>query len=543
VPIDDEGNPGDASNTTEVSAAPPPPVRILSVNPLGGVTGTEVTFGAVISGEAPFDYEWNFGGGAEPNESTEASPTVTLGAVDTYDAQLSVENEEGSAVKHFTLTVTAEPGEPPQIISVSPTEGDSGTVVTFTAEVTGDGPFTYYWDFAGGASPNQSSGVSGQPSATVTLTRGGTLPEPVRTYPASLTVTNSFGMTTHDFALDVSACWHIEYLPAYGEPGHWWSIRSITLAPDNKLWGVVSYNETPDIPGDHSVRVIYLDPFSHDRWITDLMKPDIDVWKELSQATDSRGCSAFSYGLREGGLSITGELHFSRKEAGVWTDQLIDPGGIALKSQLFFDSQDRAVIAYSYIGVNLKIARETADGWDIIDHPLGTEATLTEVALDNEDRIVLVCSYADETEMRLLRETSDGWEDKLIAEVQGEHHIAAYGIAIDSMNLARILYYGGTLAERQVARELAAGGWEISTVEPYPEEVSFRKKLFVLGSDDLEIIYLLRDYDEEEDWLLWREEQEWEGQALPSNVRGTLALGPEGYPVFIDGTSALSSYW
>ena|GEM_PF-2035782 len=205
VPVDDEGNPGDASNTVEVSAAPPPPVRILSINPLGGVTGTEATFNAVVSGEAPFDYQWNFGGGADPNESTVESPTVTLGAVDTYDASLAVENAEGSALKHFTLTVTAEPGEPPEIISVSPTEGDSGTEATFTAEVTGDGPFTYYWDFAGGASPNFATSAS----PTVTLSRGGTLPEPVRTYPASLTVINSYGTAIHGFSLNISARWHL----------------------------------------------------------------------------------------------------------------------------------------------------------------------------------------------------------------------------------------------------------------------------------------------------------------------------------------------
>ncbi|OPX23427.1 MAG: hypothetical protein B1H03_01785 [Planctomycetales bacterium 4484_113] len=59
-------------------------------------------------------YEWNFGGGASPNISTEPSTTVTLGRGGTlwertklYPARLTVSNEWGSITYPFDLGVTA----------------------------------------------------------------------------------------------------------------------------------------------------------------------------------------------------------------------------------------------------------------------------------------------------------------------------------------------------------------------------------------------------------------------------------------------------
>jgi len=117
--------------------------------------------------------------------------------------------ESPSALWHRVVPYDSEgaPGEPsnavlrpsnePVIYEVSPTEGYQHEERTFSATVTGAEPLTYAWDFGGGAEPNQSSGVGGQPSARVTLADAGV-------YAASLTVTNAYGEASFPFTLTVS---------------------------------------------------------------------------------------------------------------------------------------------------------------------------------------------------------------------------------------------------------------------------------------------------------------------------------------------------
>jgi len=79
---------------------------------------------------------------------------------------------------------------PPVIVSVSPAVGNAGKVVEFTAKMWGTPPFSYYWNFGGGAWPNTSN----DPSPAVTMCESGV-------YDASLTVTNSYGADTYQFEL------------------------------------------------------------------------------------------------------------------------------------------------------------------------------------------------------------------------------------------------------------------------------------------------------------------------------------------------------
>lgn len=81
---------------------------------------------------------------------------------------------------------------PPSIDSVSPTSGSSGAEHVFSVTAAGLTPFTYAWDFGGGATPN----VSGEANPMVLL-------EAVGTYDASVTLTNFFGADTFMFDLEV----------------------------------------------------------------------------------------------------------------------------------------------------------------------------------------------------------------------------------------------------------------------------------------------------------------------------------------------------
>ncbi len=81
-----------------------PPV-IRGVSPTSGSEGALVKFAAIVSGSQPFTYEWDFGGGATPNTSTEARPIVVLGDPESYSGSLILTNAHGDDTFPFTLTV------------------------------------------------------------------------------------------------------------------------------------------------------------------------------------------------------------------------------------------------------------------------------------------------------------------------------------------------------------------------------------------------------------------------------------------------------
>jgi len=190
VPYDNENVLGEPSNA--VHFAPQPPV-VTAVDPLGGLTGTQITFSVSATGTPPLTYTWDFGGGAVPNQTTGAHPAVTLGAPGEYAASVQAANDYGQSDYPFTLTVTANPVEPPDIQSVTPISGSTGSVVIFTASVLGTPPFSYEWSFGGGADPNEST----QEEPAVTLGLPGE-------YSANLTVTNSADSDDFPFTLTVT---------------------------------------------------------------------------------------------------------------------------------------------------------------------------------------------------------------------------------------------------------------------------------------------------------------------------------------------------
>jgi PKD repeat protein len=173
----------------EVTAGTP---DITDIAPLSGITGSQLSPVATVTGMQPIQYSWDFGGGAEPNLTTDPNPTVTLSSTKgSYSGNLTVLNPIGQDTYEFTLVVQELP-TPPEILSVTPTTGDSGSQITLTADVAGSYPRFYSWDFDTGADPNTST----SDSPTVTLQDPGT-------YKASVTLTNSLGDFKYDFDLVV----------------------------------------------------------------------------------------------------------------------------------------------------------------------------------------------------------------------------------------------------------------------------------------------------------------------------------------------------
>ncbi len=132
-----------------VTGANTPP-QIISVSPLFAEETELVYFTAVISGSPPFNYAWDFGGGALPNISNFASPQVTIGAAGEYECSLIAANAFGADTFHFTLGVSAYNEPPVAAASVTPYVADSPG--TFTLFTTGSGDpdgtiVKYEWDF------------------------------------------------------------------------------------------------------------------------------------------------------------------------------------------------------------------------------------------------------------------------------------------------------------------------------------------------------------------------------------------------------------
>ncbi|NNE36369.1 MAG: PKD domain-containing protein, partial [Rhodothermales bacterium] len=138
-------------------------------------TGAAGTFEATVNADAtqPVEYMWDFGDGTT---GTGMVATHEFARAGTYTVTLTAMN--GKATDTRTMTVTVEdPVQPPSIVGISanPQSPDSATPVSFSANIQGDGPFTYRWDFgdgttATGANPSHTFTTPGTYTVTATAT-------------------------------------------------------------------------------------------------------------------------------------------------------------------------------------------------------------------------------------------------------------------------------------------------------------------------------------------------------------------------------------
>ncbi|MCB1221518.1 MAG: hypothetical protein H7A35_06830 [Planctomycetales bacterium] len=165
--------------------------EVGSVSPSSGETGAQIQPVASVSNLVE-SWEWNFGGGASPNTSTEESPQITLGAEGSYSASVTALSRFGEAVFNFTLEVGPVTGAAPDVTAVSPLSGESGSIVTFIPEFSGTVD-SWDWQFNGAGNPDSST----LESPDVELGEPGT-------YNCSVTATNLFGSDQFDFSFEVT---------------------------------------------------------------------------------------------------------------------------------------------------------------------------------------------------------------------------------------------------------------------------------------------------------------------------------------------------
>ncbi len=188
-PIGPNSEVGSSSNVIVIALDVPP--TVIDINRTEGGMGEALQFIASVTGTQPIDVEWNFGGSATPNTASGASTVVTLGDPGEYTITVNATNGFGTDEATFPFTVTLV-GDAPVISFVTPTVVQSGVETSISATVSGTEPFTYEWDFGGGATP----GTSGEATPLI-------MPGAEGTYNASLTVTNIIGSDTLDFSLEV----------------------------------------------------------------------------------------------------------------------------------------------------------------------------------------------------------------------------------------------------------------------------------------------------------------------------------------------------
>jgi outer membrane protein OmpA-like peptidoglycan-associated protein len=188
---------GDALNPFPVAGVKvslhsnPTPPRVLSLDgPTSVQTGEEVSYAASVNAEEadrPLTYQWDFGDGSTGSGMTASHTFRTPG---TYTVRFTARNEAGEASQ--TLTVTAEePPTPAQVVSINanPNPVDEGEPVSFSANVEGDSPISYDWDFGDGA-----TGSGERPTHTYD--------EP-GTYTVELTASNEVGESSQTLTMTV----------------------------------------------------------------------------------------------------------------------------------------------------------------------------------------------------------------------------------------------------------------------------------------------------------------------------------------------------
>lgn len=167
-----------------------PPPNITDVAPKSGVSGAVIQPVPNNTGGPVDSWIWNFGGGALPNTSNDASPQITLGQPGTYSASVTAQTGGEISQKLFSLTVSVAP---PEILNIIPNSGLSGSTVEFIPSLTGGTVANWQWSFGGGATPNSSI----DPSPEVVLAAAGS-------YTVTLVASNAGGTDTYNLPITVN---------------------------------------------------------------------------------------------------------------------------------------------------------------------------------------------------------------------------------------------------------------------------------------------------------------------------------------------------
>ena len=137
-------------------------------------------------------YFWDFGGGAEPNTSTDPSPQVIIrdGARSPYSARVVLTDGTTGDFKEYTFQLFVTPLE---VAAVVPSTVIAGSSATFSTLVRSGVASQWNWDFGGAASPGGSNLQA--PQVSITTVPG--------TYSAKVFVSNAYESIEVPFTITV----------------------------------------------------------------------------------------------------------------------------------------------------------------------------------------------------------------------------------------------------------------------------------------------------------------------------------------------------
>ncbi len=171
------------------------PVMVSSVNcPTTLQAGQSGTFTAMVNDDAtqPVEYRWEFG---DAGTGTGMSATHTFETAGNYTVTFTATNRGSNATQTCTVNVTPPP-VPAAFVNLNANpntfEVCAPTAVQFTAEVRGDQPVTYNWNFGDG-----TTGTG--PNPTHQYTQPGT-------YNVSVTISNASGRDTRNITVNAQNC-------------------------------------------------------------------------------------------------------------------------------------------------------------------------------------------------------------------------------------------------------------------------------------------------------------------------------------------------
>jgi PKD repeat protein len=147
-----------------------PTAEFTSNSPV--IVGEPMAFTNQTTGTQPMEYLWDFGDGI--GTSTETDPSYVYASTGSYTVTLVATNSLGSDVVQHAAVVLPPSCEAVAILDV--TVEVRGCSTTFSADLVGDPPFSYAWDFG-------AFGTSADPAPTIDFGIDGI-------YPYTLTVSN-----------------------------------------------------------------------------------------------------------------------------------------------------------------------------------------------------------------------------------------------------------------------------------------------------------------------------------------------------------------
>jgi len=230
-----DGGGGGKTLSVEITS----PTENVTINP-----GDSINFQANVSnGTAPYTYTWDFNGGAT-NSTVEDPGDILFSNPGTYNVILTVADNKGATRTSTQLIVTVLPALSVRI--TSPTGSVTirpGEAVNFQSEVSnGTAPYTFSWNFDGGA----SNSTVEDPGSTIFTTPGTYIVKLTIKDNKDVTATSSRVITVPNYVsgiIDDDTVWSKDQSPfiladniqvAYG--------ATLTIEPGVVVWGVDPYD-------------------------------------------------------------------------------------------------------------------------------------------------------------------------------------------------------------------------------------------------------------------------------------------------------------